>query len=283
MNTLVEGATRRDGRGNAETASRVASPLSSSLRATLGWAHQMSLVFALLALWEVATRAGWVSSVTFPAPSLLARVIFDQLASGSLTADIWASLSRVLAGVLIASVLGIALGVVTASWERVAYFVSPLVELIRPISVIAWIPMAIIWFGLGDRAAWFLIALGAFFPIYTNTFSGVKLLPRVYLQAARTLGLNRLLLFTQVLLPGALPSVLSGVRIGLGVGWMCVIAAEMISATSGLGYLIQTARILIETERVFAGMAVIGVIGFAMNWLMQLLGRWLTPWLERGH
>jgi NitT/TauT family transport system permease protein/sulfonate transport system permease protein len=274
MNTLVDTAAPR------ESSSGVAAPVA---RAALDWFRRMGLVLGLLALWELASRAGWIGSTSFPAPSLIARVVVGQVASGSLATDVWASLSRVLAGVGIAAVLGIALGVAMASWERLARLVSPLIELVRPISVIAWIPVAIIWFGLGDHAAWFLIALGAFFPIFTNTYSGVKLIPRVYLQAARTLGLNRRLLFTQVLLPGALPAVLSGVRIGLGVGWMCVIAAEMISATSGLGYLIQTARILIETERVFAGMAVIGVIGFAMNWSMQRLGRWLMPWLASDH
>ena len=280
MNTLVSAS---DQATRAWEADKVVSPLSRALRSVLALAYRLSLVFALVALWEVASRAGWVGSTSFPAPSLIGRVVADQVASGSLLADIWASLSRVLAGVLIASLLGITLGVALATWERLACLVSPVIELIRPISVIAWIPVAIIWFGLGDRASWVLIALGAFFPVFTNTYSGVKLIPRVYVQAARTLGLGRRLLFTQVLLPGALPAVLSGIRIGLGVGWMCVIAAEMISASSGLGYMIQTARILIETERVFAGMAVIGVIGFAMNWAMQRLGQWLTPWLSGAH
>ncbi|WP_439587093.1 ABC transporter permease [Hydrogenophaga sp.] len=245
--------------------------------------RRLLLVFGIVLAWEVASRAGWINPQSFPAPSAIGSAMAAQLASGDLLLGAWASLSRVFIGVSIASALGIALGALLARFDRVAFYVSPIVELVRPISVIAWIPVAIIWFGLGDEASWFIIALGAFFPVFTNTYSSVSLVPRVYLQAAQTLGLGRRLLLTQVLLPAALPGVLAGVRIGLGVGWMCVIAAEMISATSGLGYMIQTARILIETELVFAGMIVIGVVGFAMNWLMLLIGRRLTPWLERGH
>jgi ABC-type nitrate/sulfonate/bicarbonate transport system permease component len=148
--------------------------------------------------------------------------------------------------------------------------------LIRPISVIAWIPIAILWFGLGDRPAWFLISLGAFFPIFTNTYDGARSLAEVHIRVARCFGAPRWLFVRQVLIPATLPHIMTGLRVGLGTGWTCVIAAELISATSGLGYMIQLARTTIETEKVLAGMVVIGVIGFAMNGLMILVERFLS-------
>jgi ABC-type nitrate/sulfonate/bicarbonate transport system permease component len=281
MNTLTHDARVRD-RPAADTAARprrLARVLAPVVRAL----HRLTLVLLVALLWELAARLGWINTQVFPPPSAIANVIASQLLSGALPGDVWASLSRVFTGVVIAAVFGIVLGSLLARYDRLAFYISPAIELVRPISVIAWIPVAIIWFGLGDRSAWFIIALGAFFPVFTNTFSGMKQIPPVYLQAAKTLGLGRRLLFTQVLWPAALPGILSGIRIGLGVGWMCVIAAEMIAASSGLGYLIQTARVLIETELVFAGMLVIGAVGFAMNWLMLLLEHHLTPWLHRSH
>ena len=255
---------------------RAVSPLLIVGRTLNRWA----LVLALFALWETGVRAGWIQGNLFPAPSTIFRSIFEMAIAGSLQVDIWTSISRVFVGVTIATVLGIALGSLLARIERAAFYFMPLIELLRPISVIAWIPVAIMWFGLGDASSWFIIALGAFFPIFTSTFLGMNLVPRVYLQAAQTMGLGRWLVFSHVLWPSALPNVLSGIRVGLGVGWMCVIAAEMISSASGLGYMIQTARIMIETEQVFAGMIVIGVVGFLMNYLMVLLERKLTHWTQ---
>jgi len=149
--------------------------------------------------------------------------------------------------------------------------------LIRPISVIAWIPIAILWFGLGDRSAWFLIFLGSFFPIFTNTYFGVRSVQPIHIQVAQCLGAGRWLFLREVL-PSALPYILSGMRIGLGTGWTCVIAAELITASSGLGYMIQVARAMIETEKVLGGMVIIGAIGFAMNYLMGAIERRLTLW-----
>jgi ABC-type nitrate/sulfonate/bicarbonate transport system permease component len=161
---------------------------------------------------------------------------------------------------------------------RVAAYLMPLIDLIRPISVIAWIPLAILWFGLGDKSAWFIIFLGAFFPIFTNTFVGAQSVATIHIQVAQCFGAGRWLFITKVLFPSALPYIVAGLRVGLGVGWMCVIAAELIAATSGLGYMIQMARTTIETEKVIAGMVVIGVIGFIMNAIMLWIERCLVSW-----
>ncbi|MGF6976042.1 ABC-type nitrate/sulfonate/bicarbonate transport system permease component [Paraburkholderia sp. JPY465] len=252
------------------------------LRHGAGFANRWALVITLLLLWQAGSGLGWINPNAFPAPLTIGRTIVALAASGDLEANLWSSITRVFVGVAAAGVAGIALGMLCARYARLAFYLTPPIELVRPISVIAWIPVAIIWFGLGDASAWFIIALGAFFPIFTNTFAAMKQIPPVYLRAAQTLGLDRRQLLLDVLWPAALPGVLSGIRIGLGVGWMCVIAAEMIASTAGLGYMIQTARVMIETEQVFAGMIVIGVVGFLMNLGMVAIEQRVTRWQPRG-
>jgi len=248
----------------------------------LGGLKRFALVFALLALWELAVRTGYANGMLFPPPSAVARSIIQLAALGLLWTDIEASVIRITVGFAIASVAAGALAVLMARSRRLAFYIMPIVELTRPISVIAWIPLAILWFGLGNRPAWFIIFLGSFFPIFTNTYLGIRSVEHIHVQVAECLGASRWLFVREVLFPSALPYILTGMRIGLGVGWMCVIAAEMIAATSGLGYMIQLARSLIETEKVIGGMIVIGVIGFAMNQMMLCLERWLTPWSHRS-
>ncbi len=233
---------------------------------------------SLLALWEAAAAFGVLDPNTLPAPSRVLQALADLSAIGRLWPDVFASLSRIMVGFSLATVIGIALGAFLGSYRRTAEYLLPVVELIRPISVIAWIPLAILWFGLGDGAAWFLIFLGAFFPIFTNAFAGVRAIQPVHIRVAQCLGVGRGRFVLSVLLPSALPMILTGMRIGLGTGWTCVIAAELIASTSGLGYMIQLARTMIETEKVLGGMLIIGLVGFAMNVAMARLERWLTPW-----
>lgn len=228
--------------------------------------------------WELSVRMGWVNGNLFPAPTAVFGALVDLAQSGQLFADIEASVLRVTVGFIIAAIIAIALGMLLGRSPRLAAYLLPLIDLVRPISVIAWIPLAILWFGLGDRSAWFIIFLGAFFPIFTNTYVGARSVATIHVQVAQCLGAGRWLFIRQVLFPSALPFIVAGLRVGLGVGWMCVIAAELIAATSGLGYMIQLARTTIETEKVIAGMVVIGAIGFLMNGAMLWLERRLVRW-----
>ncbi|KWV55235.1 hypothetical protein AS156_06095 [Bradyrhizobium macuxiense] len=227
-------------------------------------------------LWEFAVRSGLVNGNLFPPPSTIAAAIMDLARAGTLWRDVSASILRVVVGFSVATIAGVGFGLLLGRLPVLSRYVIPLIEVVRPISVIAWIPIAILWFGLGDRPAWFLISLGAFFPIFTSTYDGARSLADVYVRVARCFGAPRSLFIRQVLLPATLPHILTGMRIGLGTGWTCVIAAELVSATSGLGYMIQLARTTIETEKVLAGMMVIGLIGFVMNSLMLLVERKLS-------
>ena len=283
MTTKGETLPQRDERAEKASAPESASAEERNLilvwiLATLKGVQKFALAFGLVFLWEAASRVGLININLFPAPSSVLAAIVHLAQLGVLWSDIQASVIRVTMGFLIASAISMTIAVVLARSDRLVVYFMPIVELLRPISVIAWIPLAILWFGLGDKPAWFIIFLGAFFPIFTNTYVGMRSVEAIHLQAAECLGAGRWLFVREVLIPSALPFILTGMRIGLGVGWMCVIAAEMIAAQSGLGYMIQLARVLIETERVIGGMVVIGVVGFTMNYLMLRLERKLTPW-----
>lgn len=242
------------------------------------WASRHLLpIVLLIILWEAGARFGVINMNLFSSPSAISQAMVDLSSTGMLWRDAGASVTRVTIGFSISAITGVSLGLLLGRASRLARYVVPLVEVLRPISVIAWIPIAILWFGLGDRPSWFLIALGSFFPIFTNTYDGARALADVYVRVSQCFGAPRSLYIRQVLIPATLPHIMTGLRIGLGTGWTCVIAAELISATSGLGYMIQLARTTIETEKVFAGMAVIGVIGFLMNSLMLLAERRLLP------
>ena len=246
-----------------------------SLGSALAGTKYLLPIPAALAAWELGVRFGLINANLFPPPSAIAQALADLASTGILWRDVSASIVRVSTGFTIAALFGIGLGLVLGRLVMLARYVLPLIELIRPISVIAWIPITILWFGLGDRPAWFLIALGAFFPIFTNTYDGARSLAEVHVRVAKCFGAPRWLFIRQVLLPATLPYIMTGLRVGLGTGWTCVIAAELISSTSGLGYMIQLARTTIETEKVLAGMVVIGLIGFAMNALMLVAERFL--------
>jgi NitT/TauT family transport system permease protein/sulfonate transport system permease protein len=231
----------------------------------------------LVVLWEVGARLGISNPNLFSSPSAIGQAMLDLSSTGMLWRDACASVTRVSIGFSIAAIVGISLGLLLGRASQFARYVLPLIEVIRPVSVIAWIPIAILWFGLGDRPSWFLIALGSFFPIFTNSYDGARALADVYVRVSQCFGAPRWLYLRRVLVPATLPHIMTGLRVGLGTGWTCVIAAELISATSGLGYMIQLARTTIETEKVFAGMVVIGVIGFLMNALMLTVERRVLP------
>lgn len=247
---------------------------SSTVRSITGF-----LVF--FGLWQLLASLGWINPVLLPSPFQLVGAGYDLMADGILWKHTLASLNRVLMGFLLASVVGITLGVALGWSQTLSDFIRPLVESVRPIPPIAWTPIAILWFGVGDAPSYFLVFIGAVFPVFVNTFSAVRNIDRTQINAALSLGAKPGLLIRDVLIPASLPVIFPGLRIALGVGWMCVVAAELIAAQSGLGYMIQQNRVLLQTQNVVTGMITIGVVGFAMSALMELAERKLIPWMER--
>lgn len=236
------------------------------------------LVF--LSVWQVLAAWGILNTKILPPPTQLIVTVQEMFASGELWTHSIFSVQRVLVGFFTAAIIGVAAGLILGATNRLSLYLTPLIELLRPIPPIAWIPLAILWFGIGDRPSYFIVALGAFFPIFINTFKGIRSVHPSHILAARCLGADRRLLLTDILIPSALPYILTGLRIGIGIAWTSVIAAELVGAQSGLGYMIQLNRILLQTDKIVVGMISIGVIGMAMNQGMVLLERRWLVWEE---
>ena len=219
------------------------------------------------AWWIAAAR-----SAIFPTPLGVLLGIGELARAGTLALHVRASLLRVALGYGGALALAIPLGSVMGWYGGVFEAFNPMIQLLRPISPIAWIPLAILWFGVGDASPTFLIFLSSFFPIVVATTAGVHQVERRYVQAAQNFGVSGLRLFRTVVFPAALPQILTGMRLGLGVAWLVVVAAEMVAINSGLGYLIIDARNAgSRYDLVVAGMVLIGVIGFGLDLLMRRL------------
>ena len=234
----------------------------------LSLALPLGVAVLLLAAWHGAVRIS--GSDHFPTPLEVLRGLVELVQRGLLLKYVVASLFRVTWGFGLAVLVGVPVGLVLG-WFRVAYSAfNPFIQILRPISPIAWIPVAILWFGVKDTAPIFLIFLASVFPITVSAMAAVQNMQQVYLRAAQNFGLSGIPLFRRVILPAALPQIITGLRIALGVAWLVVVAAEMIAVNSGLGYLIIDARNAGKRyDLVVAGMVMIGLIGLALDVLMR--------------
>ncbi len=227
---------------------------------------------ALLALWHYSVL--WSGTKVFPSPLDVQKGIAELARKSLLWTYIGDSLRRVAMGFGSAVVLGIPLGLALGWYPAANQVVNPALQLLRPISPIAWIPIAIILFGVGDRAATFLIFLGAFFPIVVTCVNGVSNVPAVFRRAGRNFGLTPVQLLARVIFPAALPQILIGLRIAFGIAWLVVVAAEMIAVDSGLGYLVIDARNSGKRyDLVVAAILLIGMIGLALDFIFRRLER----------
>jgi NitT/TauT family transport system permease protein len=230
----------------------------------------LAVIAALIAGWWVAVILA--RSVIFPTPWAVVTGTLELLRDGTLWRHIGASLMRVGTGFALAVCVAVPLGL-WMGWVRGAYStLNPIFQILRPISPIAWIPIAILWFGVGNASPIYLIFISSVFPMIVQTTVGVHTIEKRYLRAAENFGVSRRTLFKQVVIPAVLPQVLVGMRIGLGVAWLVVVAAEMIALRSGLGYMIMDSRNAGNRyDLVIAGMIIIGLIGLSLDGLMRLL------------
>ena len=233
---------------------------------------------AILLAWWWATTFTDISHAILPSIPEVVRTFCDFLEDGTLQSDLGCSLSRVLKGYAIAAVLGIAIGSAMGMWGTAYDLIHPLVTAVRQIPVIAWIPLIILWYGIGELSKVVVIAIAAFFPIALNTLGGFHSLPAGYLEVARLYRLSAGETFRKVYLPHALPQILVGLKLGLGSSWMAVVAAELIAASSGIGYRLSYARGLLRSDAVILCMLVIGLVGIVMDRLLTALFRRLLPW-----
>jgi NitT/TauT family transport system permease protein len=240
------------------------------MRRARRWLPSLGVMLAIVAAWWGVVAA--TGSLVFPTPWQVVTGTLELLRDGSLFEHIGASLLRVGIGFALAVSIAVPLGL-WMGWVRGAYVtLNPLFQMLRPISPIAWIPLAILWFGVGDVSPIFLIFMASVFPMIVQTIEGVHTIEPRYLRAATNFGVARGTLFRQVVIPAVLPQVIVGMRIGLGVAWLVVVAAEMIALHSGLGYLIIDSRNAGNRyDLVVAGMIIIGLIGLLLDGLMRLL------------
>jgi len=245
----------------------------------------------LLLLWEFLSRIGYLPPALLPAPSRVfltwADWIFgyDESAqdiSGRWLSDAVASSSRVFAGYAIAALLAISLGVSIGWWRWVERTIEPTIQMLRPIPPVSWIPLAIIWFGIANKPAIFLVFLGAFFPILMNTIHGVKTVNRDLLRAASMAGAKQSQLLRFVVLPAAMPSIFAGLRIGVGSAWMLTVTAEMVAVKSGLGYALWDSYYFLRYDLVIASMISIGLLGFLTDLMVKTIMNRLLRWQHAG-
>lgn len=242
----------------------------------------LSVVLLLLVWWGV-TALGLVAPLFLPPPlQVLQKLLLIASPQGFMDATLWqhlgASLTRMLVALFFAALIGIPVGIAMGLSPAIRGLLDPLIELYRPVPPLAYLPLMVIWFGIGETSKILLIYLAIFAPVTLSTLAGVKNAQQVRIRAAQALGASRWQLLRFVILPGALPEILTGLRIGLGVGWSTLVAAELIAATRGLGFMVQSAGEFLATDVVLAGIAVIALIAFSVELGLRALQRHLTPW-----
>ena len=258
-------------------------------RFTLRWplSRQITLsagtLLVLLAIWWAVAAQQWVSPLFLPPPGqVLTKLVSIAGPQGFMDATLWqhlaASLGRILVALLAAVIIGIPVGIAMGLSPTVRGILDPLIELYRPVPPLSYLPLMVIWFGIGETSKILLIYLAIFAPVAMSALAGVKSAQQVRIRAAQSLGASRAQVLWFVILPGALPEILTGLRIGLGVGWSTLVAAELIAATRGLGFMVQSAGEFLATDVVLAGIAVIAVIAFRLELGLRALQRRLTPW-----
>ncbi len=245
---------------------------SRTPHAWLKFALPLAVAAIFLVVWDTLVRVS--ASEVFPRPIEVARGIGELAQKGLLLKYIVASLFRVTWGFGLAVLVGVPFGLFLGWFSRAYEAFNPMIQIFRPISPIAWIPVAILWFGITDLAPIFLIFLASVFPIAVSATAAVQNMQPVYLRAAQNFGLSRAELFRRVILPSCLPQIITGLRIALGIAWLVVVAAEMIAVNSGLGYLIIDARNAGKRyDLVVAGMVMIGLIGLVLDLVIRRLER----------
>ena len=252
------------------------------------WAPTL-LPLLLVVAWHLAVRM--TGTRLIPVPQDVALMLYDFAFGGlyddafsrTLHINLWKSLSRVYAGFFAAALLGIPLGLLIGRIKVIREFVDPTLQLLRPVPVTAWLPLSMIFFGIGSNAAIFLVFLGAFYPIVFNTTFGVRSVDNRMFEAAAMLGCKGPSLFRQVVLPAALPAILNGLRLGHGFAWILIVVGEMTGVQQGLGAVIMDGRMMSRSELVIAGMLVIGVAGFVTDRVLVMFNNRVLKWSPQHH
>lgn len=252
------------------------------------WLKPLLLPIVLLAMWQAWAPLEGSTSGIAPTPSGVARGFWELTVSGELPSSLFESLTRIASGFCIAFTLGIAMAICVWYVRLAEYLIDPLIETFRPIAPIAWIPLAILWFGTGTWAAIFIVSYAIFFPVFVNTLAGLQSLDKRLLDAALTLGATKYMMIRDVVLPGALPSIVLGGRLGMGAGWAAIIAAEMTvgsksggGASGGIGQMMFIfLSYSLELRYIIVGMITVGCVAYMIDSVFRIVQRRISPWIQ---
>lgn len=244
-------------------------------------------IFIFLLIWQLAVEFGLVNETRLPKPTTILQTlgykIYNQAPDGNtLGINILASLQVALTGFLTAMVIGIPLGLFMGWWEYADRFIRPIFELVRPVPPIAWIPLVVVWMGIGLKAKAMIIFFTAFVPCVINSYTGIKLTNKTLINVSRTFGASNVEIFWKVGIPSALPMVFAGIRVALGNSWSTLVAAEMLAASAGLGYMIQIGRTIARPDIVIAGMVTIGAIGAVLSRILSYVEQHALRWQSKN-
>ena len=256
---------------------KVVSRMTSWQKSYPNWVSIVSIL-CLLAIWELICQSGVVSSLFLPAPTAIISALMQMIADGEIGVSLAASLYRILAGFFIGSLVGLAVGLVTGTSALMDKIGTPIVNAIYPIPKIALLPLFILWLGIGELSKVTIIALGVFFPVAMNTYSGVKNVDTLLLKVAACFNASWWMTMKSVVLPNALPMIFAGLRFAAGTSLLLLVAAEMIAAQVGIGALILHYGDLMITDRLMAGVIVLSLLGLVFNLILQFLERKASPW-----
>ena len=256
---------------------KVVSRMTSWQKSYPNWVSIVSIL-CLLAIWELICQSGVVSSLFLPAPTAIISALMQMIADGEIGVSLAASLYRILAGFFIGSLIGLAVGLVTGTSALMDKIGTPIVNAIYPIPKIALLPLFILWLGIGELSKVTIIALGVFFPVAMNTYSGVKNVDTLLLKVAASFNASWRMTMKSVVLPNALPMIFAGLRLAAGTSLLLLVAAEMIAAQVGIGALILHYGDLMITDRLMAGVIVLSLLGLVFNLILQFVERKAIPW-----
>ena len=236
------------------------------------------LVIIIVIVWYIITENGSVNSILLPSPKKTGSTLIKKIVDGSLIAEIEISVLRVLKGYLCAVIVGVFLGVIIGMSEHIHRMTKIIIQLMRPIPPIAWIPLVILWMGIGEGSKVFLIFLGGFFVVLINVIDGIRYIDPQLIEVATAVETPKIKYISQLVLPAAMPSIFTGLRVALGTSWSCVVAAELVAASSGVGYMISNARNFGQMDVVIIGIISIGVIGKIMDEILKMIEKRVLDW-----
>lgn len=273
-----EASSKRVTRTSARANGKRRGTSDAGVRGIGGWLLYLALPIAIVAAWTAYGAATGSRSYAMATPQQIVGAIGEYAASGELLLNVLVSFARVLEGFFVAFLAAAVLGVAAGISRRFERFIDLVMQILRPIPGIAWIPLAILWFGIGENSKVYIIFIGAFFPMFVNFVDGIKGIDKRYFELGDVYEIPKWRFIRQVVIPAALPQILTGVRLGLSGAWICVVAAEMIGATSGIGFMLSDGRSMSRPDVVILAMLIIGIIGKLMDDVVEWQRRRIVKW-----